>query len=461
MTTRLQGRTASQYKGSKVYVYGICLVAALGGLLFGYDTAVISGTVTSLTEKFSLAPLDVGWVAGSVLLGCMAGAVLAGPLSDRVGRKKTLLLSALLFLVSAVGSVLPQNVDQLVIARLIGGIGVGMASLLSPMYIAEIAPPRIRGRLVSINQLTIIFGMLVVYFVNARIAAAGDTQWNVQWGWRYMFGSEVIPAGLFLVMLLLVPESPRWLVQRGRLDAAEKVLARTGGSQYAQDELQDIRAGLDQEGGSWQELFRPGFRMALLIGVVLAVIQQSTGINVILYYTPKILETAGAGTLEALDSTVLVGLVMLAFTLVAFVLVDKLGRKLLMMISSAGMGLTLLVLGLAFGWGQARGLWVLLCLLGYVAFFSIAMGPVTWVIISEVFPNRIRGLAMSVCVLVLWAVNYGVTKYFPYMLEHMQGAVFYPYAGMCALAVLFIALVVPETKGRTLEDIERMWLRAK
>jgi len=436
------------------------MVAALGGLLFGYDTAVISGTVGFLRAKFSLNPHQVGWAAASVLLGCMAGAVLAGPLSDRVGRKKTLLLSALLFLVSAVGSVLPQNLDQLVIARMIGGVGVGMASLLSPMYIAEIAPPRIRGRLVSINQFTIIFGMLVVYFVNARIAAAGDTWWNVEWGWRCMFGSEIIPAGLFMLMLLFVPESPRWLVQRGRLEAAVTVLARTGGSQYARDELQDIRAGLDQEEDSWLELVRPGFRKALLIGVVLAVIQQATGINVILYYMPEIFKSAGVGTLEAMDSTVLVGVVMLAFTLVAFVLVDKLGRKPLMLIASAGMGLTLLMLGLAFGWGQARGLWVLLCLLAYVAFFSIAMGPVTWVIISEVFPNRIRGRAMSICVLVLWAVNFGVTKFFPHLLEQMQGAVFYPFAGMCAFAVCFIALVVPETKGRSLEDIERMWLRA-
>ena len=461
MTIEPDGGVALQHGGSRGYVYGICLVAAIGGLLFGYDTAVISGTLTSLEAKFSLDPGQVGWVAACVLLGCMAGALIAGPLSDGIGRKKALQLSALLFLVSAVGSAIPKNVDQMVIARMIGGIGVGMASLLSPMYISEIAPPKIRGRLVSVNQFMIIFGMVVVYFVNARIAAAGDVPWNVEWGWRYMFGSEVLPAGLFIVMLLFVPESPRWLVQRGRLNVAEAVLARTGGSDYARQEMQDIRAGLDQEEGSWLELFRPGFSMALLIGVVLAVIQQTTGINVILYYTPRILETAGAGALEALDSTVLVSAVMLAFTLVAFWLVDMLGRKLLMLISTAGMGLTLLTLGLAFGWGQAKGLWVLLCLLGYVAFFSIAMGPVTWVIISEVFPNRIRGLAMSICVLVLWAVNFGVTKYFPYMLEEMQGAVFYPFAGMCGFAVCFIAFVVPETKGKTLEDIERMWLRAK
>ena len=461
METGPEGLTELQDKGSKVYVYGICMVAAIGGLLFGYDTAVTSGTEGFLQAKFHLNADEIGWVVASVLLGCMAGAVLAGPLSNRVGRKKTLLLSALLFLVSAIGCVVPQNVSQLVVARVIGGVGVGMASMLSPMYISEIAPPRIRGRLVSVNQFMIILGFLVVYFVNARIAAAGDAQWNAQWGWRYMFGSEIIPAGLFMLMLLLVPESPRWLVQRGRLDAAEAVLARTGGSQYARDELQDIRAGLNQKGGSWLELVRPGLRKAMLIGVVLAVIQQTTGINVLLYYTPRIFRTAGASMLDALDYTVLVSIVMLAFTLVAFWLVDKLGRKLLMIISSAGMSLTLLTLGMAFGWGQEGGNWVLISLLVYVAFFSIAMGPVTWVIISEVFPNRIRGQAMSICVLVLWSVDFGVTQGFPNMLAKVQGAVFYPFAGMCAFAILFIGLVVPETKGKTLEDIERMWLRVE
>ena len=286
-------------KGSLAYVALLAMVAALGGLLFGYDTAVISGAIGFLQRRFDLDAVMMGWAASSALIGCILGACVAGTLSDRVGRKKVLLISAVLFAVSALGSAVPRNLAEFVIARILGGIGVGMASMMSPLYIAEVSPARIRGRLVSVNQFAIIFGMLVVYFVNAQVAQLGDATWNISVGWRWMFGSETLPALLFLVLLFFVPESPRWLTKQGQDDQALAILTRIGGVEHARNEIAEIKDAIALETGSLSQLFWPGMRIPLIIGVVLAVLQQVTGINVVLYYAPVIFKSTGLADTDA------------------------------------------------------------------------------------------------------------------------------------------------------------------
>lgn len=445
--------------GSTAYVVLLALVAALGGLLFGYDTAVISGAIGFLKTRFELDAVMTGWAASSALIGCIVGAAVAGVLSDRLGRKRVLLIAAILFLVSALWSAVPRSLDEFVIARILGGIGVGMASMLSPLYIAEVSPARIRGRLVSVNQFAIIFGMLVVYLVNAHVAGLGDEAWNVAYGWRWMFGSEALPAVLFFILLFLVPESPRWLTKQGRENEAETILARIGGSEHGRRELADIRAAISEEGGSIVQLLRPGLRVPLMIGITLAILQQVTGINVVLYYAPEIFKSAGLATAQAISDTVIVGAVNLIFTIVAIQVVDRIGRKPLLLIASVGMGLSLGTLGITHLLGRFEGRWVLVWVLVYVASFAVAMGPVVWVVMSEIFPTRIRGRAMSIATVCLWIACYAVSQFFPVMLERLAGKVFFVYAGMCVVAFVFVVLCVPETKGKTLEEIERGWAK--
>lgn len=446
-------------KGSIMYVILIVLVAALGGLLFGYDTAVVSGAIGFMEAKFNLDPIMKGWAASSALVGCIIGAIGAGVLSDRFGRRKVLILCAILFFVSAAWAGLAGSLTSFVIARILGGIGVGAASMVSPLYIAEISPAKIRGRLVSVNQFAIISGMVVVYFVNAIIANQGDEAWNINMGWRWMFGSGVLPAAVFFVLLFLVPESPRWLTEKNREQEAFGVLTRVGGAKHAASELAEIKQVIAQESASLRQLFKPGIRIALLIGVGLAILQQITGINVVLYYAPEIFKSAGLSSTSAISDTVIVGAVNLLFTIVAIAVVDKLGRKPLLAIASAGMGLSLFVLGWAFVHQQFEGSLVLICVLAYVASFAVAMGPVVWVVISEIFPTKIRGRAMSVATVCLWVSCYLVSQFFPYMLEAMKGKVFWVYSGICAVSLVFVLAFVPETKGKSLEQIEKMWIK--
>ncbi len=447
--------------GSPAYVFLLASVAALGGLLFGYDTAVISGAIGFIREHWSLDPHMEGWAASSALVGCIAGAAFAGVLSDAIGRKKALLLSAVLFTVSAVASALPQNVAQLAVARIIGGLGVGAASMLSPLYIAEVSPARIRGRMVSINQFAIVFGMLVVYFVNYFIAArgesAGGAQWNVELGWRWMFASETLPALLFFALLFLVPESPRWLIKRNRGGEALAVLSRVGGVAAARAEAASIADAVAHEDSSPAQLLQPGLRLAVLIGIVLAVLQQVTGINVVLYYAPKIFESMGLSATGAIFQTILVGAVNMGFTLVAIWVVDRVGRKPLLLAASAGMGLCLCGLGVSHSLGRMHGALPLLLVLAYVASFAVAMGPVVWVVLSEIYPTRVRGTAMSVATVCLWIACYAVSQTFPWLLATFSGNSFYLYAVMCAASLAFVWRFIPETKGRTLEEIERQW----
>ncbi|NOX54801.1 MAG: sugar porter family MFS transporter, partial [Planctomycetes bacterium] len=388
-----------------------------------------------------------------------------GTLNDRFGRRNVLILSAILFFISAVGTALPRTFTEFVVFRLLGGIGVGAASMTSPLYIAEISPARIRGRMVSINQLAIVTGMVVVYFVNYGIAGLGDETWNMTRGWRWMFASEALPATLLLLLLLAVPESPRWLVKQGRTQRAESVLARIGGTQHARRELAEIQDAIEHEAESIWQLLQPGLRRALLIGVVLAVLQQVTGINVFLYYGPEIFkDLAGSRMDAALLQTAVVGSVNLLFTILAIWTVDRLGRKPLMIIGSTGMGLSLVGLGLAAYWGRAEA-WTLVFILGYIACFALAVGPVTWVILSEIYPTRLRGRAMAVATVCLWVANFVVSQTFPmldgnpWLVKHFHHAFpFWLYAAFCVVSVVFVWRFVPETKGKTLEAIERLWL---
>jgi len=450
-------------RGSVAYVSLLAGVAALGGLLFGYDTAVISGTIGFLRTRFELSPFWEGWTVSNVLVGCMVGAALAGPLSDRFGRKRILLLSAVLFAVSALGSALPRNLVELVAARFVGGLGVGMASMLSPLYIAEVSPARLRGRLVSLNQITIISGMLVIAVVNWLIAQnAPSEQWNVGVGWRWMFGSEVLPALLFLACLFAVPESPRWLTKQGREAEAMQVLTRIGGTDEARFAMGQIKEAIALESGSFRELFQPGVRVALVIAVVLAVLQQVTGINAVMYYAPEIFKSSGAevSAAQALLQTVAVQAVNVLFTLVAIWVVDRWGRKPLLLITSAAMGVSLVLLGGAFQLGLPSR-WIFLYTLLYVASFAVAMGPVVWVVLSEIFPTRIRGRAMAVATVALWIACFAVSQTVPTMFKDLgHPATFWTYAAMCAVSFVFVARFVPETKGKTLEEIERGWLRS-
>ena len=450
--------------GSIVYVSLVCAVAALGGLLFGYDTAVISGAIGFFQTRFALDAKWMGWAASCALVGCIIGVAFAGVLSDWLGRKKVLILSAVFFLVSAIGTALPRTFAEFVIFRILGGVGVGAASMSSPMYIAEITPARIRGRMVSVNQFAIIFGMLVVYFVNYFIAQAGNEQWNVQTGWRWMFGSGAIPSLVLLLTLFFVPESPRWLSKQKRTEEAFRILSRVGGSAHATEELAAIKDAITHESSSIAQLLQPGMRIVLVIGVVLAILQQVTGINVFLYYAPEIFKKLGTGTNTALLQTVVVGAVNLLFTVVAIWTVDRLGRKPLMIIGSAGMGASLFAMGLA-AYYQKTEMWVLVFILSYIASFALAVGPVTWVILSEIFPTKIRGRAMSIATLCLWAANFLVSQTFPIMNENVwlvgrfhHGFPFWIYGMFCVVSVIFVWAFVPETKGKTLEEIEKHWM---
>ncbi|HIQ22409.1 MAG TPA: MFS transporter [Planctomycetes bacterium] len=442
------------------YVLLLASVAALGGLLFGYDTAVIAGAIDYLEIHFRLGPGGKGWAVSNVLVGCMFGAALAGTFSDGLGRKKALLLAAGLFAVSAVGSAVPRNLTELVAARFVGGFGVGIASMLSPLYIAEVSPAHLRGRLVSLNQITIITGMVVVSVVNWWIArTAHDEAWNVATGWRWMFASETLPAVLFLICLLFVPESPWWLVKQGRPSEALAILTRTGGRDRAEWELEQIREAVAHERGSLGELSAPGMRMALVVAVVLAVLQQVTGINAVLYYAPTIFKASGTGVTatQALLQTAALQVVNLAFTLVAIRVVDRAGRRPLLLATSVAMGTSLALLGAGFALKLAPG-WIFLFTLGYVASFAIAMGPVVWVVLAEIFPTRIRGRAMSVAVVALWIACFAVSQSVPWMFKRLgEPITFWSYGLMCLVAFVFVLRYVPETKGKTLEQIEQTW----
>jgi len=460
-------------------VYGLTLVATLSGLLFGYDTAVISGTVKSL-EKVFIEPAGLsemaansrlGLAVSGALIGCIIGGISGGLVSRYLGRKRGMMLAAVLFLLSALGSAWPEMLirplgegdytflPQFIIYRIIGGIGVGLASMLSPMYIAEVAPPGIRGKLVSWNQFAIILGMLLVYFVNYFIALQGSEAWLHESGWRWMFASEVIPAGLFLGLLFFVPETPRYLVLTHKPEKALRVLERINGRSRAGEILEEITSSVTHHSG---KLFSFGYKV-ILIGILLSVFQQFGGINVILYYAPEIFRNMGSQTDAALLQTIIVGAINLTFTVLAILTVDRFGRKPLQIIGALGMAIAMIALGLTFYW-KSVGIAALVFMLLYIACFAISWGPVTWVLLSEIFPNRIRGRAMAVAVAAQWISNFLVSVTFPVLdksswltAQFHHGFAYWIYGSMCVLAAWFVWKLVPETKGKTLEQMERLW----
>ena len=436
------------------YAYLVAAVAAISGLLFGFDTAVINGALIFLRAELGLTTRGTEVATSSLLVGCAVGAAAAGWLTDRLGRRRILIVSALLFAASAVGAAVPRTLAEFVAARLVGGLAIGVASVLAPLYIAEMSPPAIRGRLVALNQMAIVTGILLAYFVNWLLSFAGPGSW------RLMFATAAVPSTVFFVALLFVPESPRFLVEKGREQDALAVLARVGGEETAAAELSEIRDAIAQEGGSLRELFARRLRRPLGIAVFLAVFQQITGINTVIYYGSLIFkeQVGGQSDSAAIFANVIIGCTNFVMTILALWLIDRLGRRPLMMLASGGMAAALFALGLLFRLQPPPGLAVLLVILVYVASFSVGLGPGVWVVISELFPTRIRGRAMSIATLCLWLACILVTATFLSLVEVVgSSGAFWIYAAMSVLNLLFIARVMPETKGRSLEEIERSW----
>lgn len=447
--------------GSTVYLLGVSLVAALGGLMFGYDTAVISGAIGYLESHFQLDTAAVGWAASSALVGCIIGAAGAGQVGDRFGRKPSLVACGALFAITAVWSALPSSLAELAVARILGGVAIGGSSVLAPLYLAEIAPAALRGILVSLNQLGIVVGIVAAFFVNYLIQGSGTETWNVESGWRWMFGAAAFPAVIFFCLLFFIPESPRWLFKQGRTDSARKILEKINSRESVAVQMQEIGATLSEEQGRFSELFGPGLRRALVLGVGLAFFQQMTGINAIMYYAPEVFKSSGASTDSAFFQAVSVGGVNLIFTLVAMAMIDRFGRRFLMIMGALLQAVFLSGVWWSFQHG-APNWWVLACVLMYVAAFACSFGPVVWVVISEIFPTRIRGRAMSLATLTLWVSCYLVSQTFPMLVERIgAGNSFLIYAIMSLLSLVFIACLLPETKGRSLEEIQHDWLKGE
>lgn len=449
MPPTMHQKTASE----TLYLLLISSVAALGGLLFGYDTAVISGAIGLLQSHFSLSPVAVGWAASSALAGCVLGTGVAGLGGDRLGRHRLLQISASCFLISAVGTAVAPSIAWFIAFRIVGGVGIGAASIASPLYISEISPKRWRGRLVSLNQLAIVIGILSIYAVNYRIHLYGSALWNETTGWRWMFASGIFPSLLLLGLLFFVPETARFLLMHGRRAEADEVSRRTG-SELLEDILeQPIRAQASQEKLS----------KVLWIGIVLAVLQQVTGINVFLYYAPEIFKHLSRSGDVAMLETIFVGIVNLLFTVIAMFLVDKAGRKPLLIGGSLGMGICLSAMGFA-AMRSDTGAWLLAFVLGYIACFAISVGPVTWIVLSEIFPAHHRARAMAVATATLWLANFVVSQTFPVLdqnptlIQHFgHGFPFFLYASFCLLEIGFVARFLPETKNRSLEEISSWW----
>jgi sugar porter (SP) family MFS transporter len=457
-------------KGSALYVTLVCFVATLGGLLFGYDTGVISGAIEPLTARFGLNDFMKGWASGCVLIGCAAGVLIVGPFSDRFGRKAALFLSAAMFLASSVGTAMPQDIWTFIVFRFLSGIGIGIASISTPMYIAEITPARIRGRMVAVNQIAIVGGIAATSFVNYAIAGSGDQAWLIQSGWRWMFGTGIVPAALFAALLLAIPESPRWLIEQQRDESALAILRRVGGSAFAGAERSSIRAALALERGTWGELFSREMRRPLAIGIALAILQQVTGINVFMYFGATIFKTMSRST--GVDAGLLQQMIIngagVIFTLVAIATVDHWGRKPLMLVGATGMGVSLMAMGVlaqTLSDPAAASGWMLAFIVLYIACFGLSVGPVTWVILAEIYPTAIRGRALGLATFFLWLADYLVTQTFPlldargswFVRSFNHAFPFYVYAGFCVVLVLLVWRAVPETKGQSLEEIERYW----
>ncbi|HEY9532997.1 MAG TPA: sugar porter family MFS transporter [Mucilaginibacter sp.] len=453
-------------KQSSTYLYLVCLVAALGGFLFGFDTAVISGTVGLVKKDFNLDVVNEGWFVSCALLGCIIGVSLSGKLSDKYGRKLIMILSAVLFLASALGCTFVSSFSELIAFRLIGGLGIGVASMVSPLYISEFSPSRYRGMMVSLYQLALTIGIVISYFSNAYLAAhTGDTfsspAIQKMFGtevWRAMLGLGVFPSGIFLLALFVVPESPRWLLLHGQEAKAKNILIKIDGPEAADREITAVKQTQNTESSGLKELFRPVYRRALWIGLLLPFLSQVCGINAVIYYGPKILEQAGFTLNSALGGQVTIGLVNVVFTFVAIFTVDKWGRRPLLFVGIGGAVFALLVIGLLFAAGVTTGPWILIFILLFISCFAFSFGPVCWVVIGEIFPNAIRGKAMALATLSLWIANFLVGQLTPLMLQDLGSSVtFWLFAVCCSPALWITWKLIPETKGRSLENIDNYW----
>ncbi len=445
---------ASEERGNTWYAALASLAAATSGLLFGFDIAVINGAIILLRQQFQLTEVQTELAASSLLIGCIFGASAGGWASDRFGRKRILMLSAVLFGVSAIGAALPRTLTEFMAARFVGGLAIGVASLLAPLYIAEVAPARNRGRLVALNQMAIVSGILLAYYVNWRLALTGPD------GWRWMFASAVIPSAVFLVALLFVPESPRWLTESGRHAEALQVLTKVNGRQTALVVLEDIKAAISAEAGTLAELLQPGLRRALLLALALAILQQITGINTVLFYGSVIFkeQVGGQSTSTAIGANVVVGLVNFLATIVALWVIDRLGRRPLLMASAGVMALCQAALGAAFLIQPPPPYLVLAIMLVCVAAFAVGLGPGTWVLLSEIFPTRVRGRAMSIATVALWVACFALTMTFLTLVKLLGASgAFWLYGAMCGITFALVWRQLPETKGRTLEEIEGFW----
>lgn len=450
----LNSKSNKNTRENFLYVFLASMVAALGGLLFGFDTGVISGVIHFVTKYFNLNTHQEGFVVSNLLIGCIIGASAGGTLSDKYGRKRVLILSAVLFAVSSILSALSRNYIELIIGRFIGGVGVGVSSVISTMYIAEISPARCRGRLVSLFQLAVVGGILLSYFTNWLLADTGKDNWR----WMLLVG--FIPAFIFFTTLFFIPESPRWLIKKGKEKDALLILEKIQSEENAENEFKEIKKMLGETTGSIKELLKPGLRIALLIGILLAILQTTTGIDAVVYYAPKIFLKSGfKSENSALLATVAIGINKFIFTIIAISTVDKFGRKPLLLIGIAGMGISLLLAGFTFQNPTITAIWIIIPILIYNSFYAMSLGPVVFILISEIFPTKIRGIAMSVAIMTLWISDAGVAQTFPWLIEKIGHGTFYLYGSICFIGFIFILSVIKETKGKTLEEIEKMWKR--
>lgn len=461
-TTDQTVTSPDQNKKQSGYVTLVVTIAALGGLLFGYDQGVISGAVNFLQSHFHMSSGMTGFVSGAIPLGAMVGCLLAGFLSDKVGRKLVLFLASVLFIIGSISCAFTSSVAILVIGRLIGGLGVGMASTLVPLYISEIAPAWIRGRLVGSYQLAVASGMFIVYIINAIIANTHALTWNQTTGWRWMFAAGAIPGLLFFILLFVVPESPRYLAKKGDQSQARDILTKISGAEEAEAEMKSIRISLEEgRKGSMGLLLKKGFRTALLIAVVLAVMQQFTGVSAVAYYAPLIFQQTGMSTNASLVETIALGAIKVLFVVGLMYLIDRLGRKRLLVFGAAVMGICLFALSAIFttsSFDRLIDAFILILILLHTIAFELSWGGGVWIVISEIFPNSIRGRATSIASCALWAATYLVTQLFPMML-HGLGATktFVIFGAFCVIMLLFTLKFLPETKGKTLEQIQAEW----
>ena len=457
-------------KNTLGYVIFMAVVAAIGGILFGYDTAVISGTTAIVKAQFGLSDAGEGWYVGCALIGSICGVLVAGSLSDYLGRKLTMLISAALFSISAIGCAVCGNFDSLVAYRIIGGVGIGIVSIVSPIYISEVSPAKIRGTLVSLYQLAVTVGFLLAYLMNwvidanGSLSVAGDLWTNI-WNsemWRGMLGSETLPALLFFCIIFFIPESPKWLIVKGKLDKASGVLAKIYASDAeVKEEIATTQTSLKGETkGAWSDLLKPGIFLAVIAGSAIAILGQFMGVNAVLYYGPKIF--ADAGFDNPMFSTVLVGVVNCVTTILAVFIIDRVGRKQLIYWGVSGMILCLVAIGVYFAWGAALGLgngFMLTFFLAYVFCCAISISAIVFVLLSEMYPNSVRGRAMSIAGFALWIGTYLIGQLTPVLLGWSQAGTFFIFAVMCVPYMLIMWKVIPETTGKTLEEIESYWVK--